>query len=213
MLWDRLSDALSAAVPPGSVLTDPGGLFVYESDGFTIAKARPAAVVFPTTPEQVVAVVKIIAASGAQIVPRGSGTGLAGGCVGFENGVIVSTTRLNRVLQIDLVNRFALVEAGVRNIQLSDAVSALPGGAGFHFAPDPSSQRASTVGGNAATNAGGIHTLKDFVSSNHVLGVEVVLPDGERVDLGARDGCFEAVLSISPACSVAAKGHWGSSRR
>ena len=102
----------------------------------------------------------------AQIVPRGSGTGLTGGCVAFDLGVIVSTVRMNRVLKIDLENRVAHVEAGVRNVALSDATSLLPGGGAYHFSPDPSSQRASSIGGNAATNAGGIHVLKDFASSD-----------------------------------------------
>src|SRR3954454_24117997 len=104
---------LTEILPPGGVLTDAAGLFVYECDGFTIARARPAAVVFPTSTEQVVAVVKALGDAGVQIVPRGSGTGLAGGCVAFENGVVVSTTRLNRVRAIDLDNRVAHVEAGV----------------------------------------------------------------------------------------------------
>src|SRR6476619_508152 len=147
LLLSRLADV----VTPGNVLSDPASLFVYESDGFTIAKARPAAVVFPTSTSQVVEVVKALAEEGIQIVPRGSGTGLAGGCVAFENGVIVATTRMNRVLDIDLSNRVAFVEAGVRNVQLSDTVLATPGGAAYHFAPDPSSQRASSVGGNAST--------------------------------------------------------------
>src|SRR5688500_9531884 len=112
----ELTDELSAVLPPGAVLTDPAGLFVYESDGFTVAKARPGAVVFPTTTDEVVAVVKLLAERDVQIVPRGSGTGLAGGCVAFENGVVVSTTRMNRILKIDLDNRVAHVEAGVRNV-------------------------------------------------------------------------------------------------
>jgi len=188
---DVLSE-LRAAVPEGALLTDPAGLFVYESDGFTIAKARPRAVVFPGNLEEVIRVVKILARHDVQIVPRGSGTGLAGGCVAFDNGVIVSTTRMNRILKIDVANRVAHVEAGVRNTQLSDAAAQLPGGAGYHFAPDPSSQRASTIGGNAATNAGGIHTLKDFVSSNHVLGLQMILADGSVVETGGRNGCYES---------------------
>src|SRR5688572_3150603 len=200
---------LRAALPDGALLTDPAGLFVYESDGFTIAKARPRAVVFPSTLDEVVAVVKILARHDVQIVPRGSGTGLAGGCVAFGEGVIVSTTRLNRILKIDLDNRVAHVEAGVRNTQLSDAAAQHPGGAGYHFAPDPSSQRASTIGGNAATNAGGIHTLKDFVSSNHVLGLEMVLPDGQVVKVGAQDGCYESPNFDLPGLICGSEGTLG----
>src|SRR3954451_24224695 len=97
---DDLATELQRILPPSGVLTDPAGLFVYESDGFTVAKARPFAVVFPTTTDQVVRIVKLLAERDIQIVPRGSGTGLAGGCVAFENGVVVSTTRLNRTLSI-----------------------------------------------------------------------------------------------------------------
>jgi glycolate oxidase len=204
-----LVDELSAILPPGGVLTDPAGLFVYESDGFTVAKARPFAVVFPTNTDQVVAIAKLLAARDVQIVPRGSGTGLAGGCVAFENGVVVSTTRMNRILKIDLDNRVAHVEAGVRNTQLSDAVSLLPNGSAWHFSPDPSSQRASTLGGNAATNAGGIHVLKDFVTSNHVLGMELVLADGTVVEIGARNGCYECNSFDLPGLVCGSEGTFG----
>ncbi len=204
-----LVDELSAVLPPGGVLTDPAGLFVYESDGFTVAKARPFAVVFPTNTEQVVAVVKLLAARDVQIVPRGSGTGLAGGCVAFENGVVVSTTRMNRILQIDLDNRVAHVEAGVRNTQLSDAVSLLPNGSAWHFSPDPSSQRASTLGGNAATNAGGIHVLKDFVTSNHVLGMEIVFADGTVAEIGGRNGSYESGHFDLPGLVCGSEGTFG----
>jgi glycolate oxidase len=183
---------LSSVLPPDSILSDADELVVYESDGFTIAKARPAAVVFPTSTDEVVQVVRVLGRHRVGIVPRGSGTGLAGGCVAFDNGVIVSTTRMNKILKIDLANRVAHVQAGVRNTQLSEAVAALPGGAGYHFAPDPSSQRASTIGGNAATNAGGIHTLKDFVSTNHVFGLEMVLADGKVLRTGGENGACES---------------------
>src|SRR4051812_16420665 len=187
---DVLHD-LKAALPPGALLTAPAGLFVYESDGFTIAKARPRAVAFPANLREVVKVVQLLGRHDVQIVPRGSGTGLAGGCVAFDNGVVVSTARMNRILKIDLDNRVAHVEAGVRNTSLSDAIAALPGGAAYHFAPDPSSQRASTIGGNAATNAGGIHTLKDFVTSNHILGIEMVLADGSILNCGGQNGSYQ----------------------
>src|SRR5206468_5070870 len=132
----------------------------YESDGVTIAHARPAAVVFVTTTEEVQRVIAALIKHDAQIVPRGTGTGLAGGCVAFDNGVVVSTVKMNKILTIDLENRVAHVQAGVRNTALSDAVALVPGGSAFHFSPDPSSQRASSIGRHHATNAGGIHVLK-----------------------------------------------------
>jgi len=194
---------------PDRVLTDPAELFVYESDGFTIAKARPAAVVFPTNVDEVADLMKILSRHGAQIVPRGSGTGLTGGCVAFENGVIVSTVRMNRIRNIDLENRVAHVEAGVLNTQLSDAVARKFGGGAYHFAPDPSSERASTIGGNAATNAGGIHTLKDFVTSNHVIGIEMVLPDGSSVQVGGENGCYESGPFDLPGLLCGSEGTLG----
>jgi glycolate oxidase len=193
---------------PGGVISDPQELFVYESDGFTIAKARPAAVVFPQSTEEVAQIVRLLAEHEVQIVPRGSGTGLCGGCVAFENGVVVATVRMNRILKIDLENRVALVEAGVRNTQLSDAVALVPGGSAYHFAPDPSSQRASSIGGNASTNAGGIHTLKDFVTSTHILGMEMVLPDGQVIEIGAGNGAYEAGIDL-PGLVCGSEGTFG----
>lgn len=209
MLNPTVISDLLMIVASADLVTDPAELFVYESDGFTIAKARPGAVVFPRNTEQVVGVVKCLARHGVQIVPRGTGTGLAGGCVAFENGVVVSTVRMNRVLKIDLANRVAHVEAGCRNLQLSDAVAREPGGAAFHFAPDPSSQRASSVGGNASTNAGGIHTLKDFVSSNHVLGIEMVLADGTVLEAGGKEGCYESGNFDLPGLICGHEGTFG----
>ncbi|HEY8665808.1 MAG TPA: FAD-linked oxidase C-terminal domain-containing protein [Tepidisphaeraceae bacterium] len=200
---------LDGIVTPERVLRDPAELFVYESDGFTIAKARPAAVVFPASTEETSAVVRVLGRHGVQIVPRGSGTGLAGGCVAFDNGVIVSTVRMRKIMAIDVDNRVAHVEAGVRNTELSDAVSLVPGGEAFHFAPDPSSQRASTIGGNAATNAGGIHTLKDFVSSNHVLGVELVLADGTVLEVGGQHGSYEEPPFDLPGLICGSEGTFG----
>jgi glycolate dehydrogenase FAD-linked subunit len=191
MAFTELIAELESLLSPAAVVSDESELLVYESDGFTIAKARPAAVVFPTTAAEVAEVMKLLGRHGAFLVPRGSGTGLAGGCVAFEKGVIVSTARMNRILRIDTENRVAHVQAGVRNTQLSEAVAATPGGGGLHFAPDPSSQRASTIGGNAATNAGGIHTLKDFVSANHVFGIEMVLADGSILQTGGENGACE----------------------
>ena len=205
----QLIARLRTVVHPESLLTDPAELFVYEFDALTIARATPAAIVFPLTTQQVSAVLKILAELNVLIVPRGSGTGLAGGCVAYENGVVVSTARMNRICKIDLENRAAHVEAGVRNVQLSEAVAMLPGGADYHFAPDPSSQRASSIGGNAATNAGGIHTLKDFVSSNHVLGLEMVLADGSIVEVGAKNGCYESGSFDLPGLICGSEGTLG----
>ncbi|MCR4411640.1 MAG: FAD-binding protein [Thermoguttaceae bacterium] len=163
-----------------NVLGAPSELVVYECDGFTIEKNRPDAVVFPRSTEQVSEVVKLCARYGASIVPRGAGTSLAGGCLPVGGGVVVMLTRMKRILTIDLRNRMAVVEAGVPNLELSRALA----GSGFHFAPDPSSQTASTIGGNVATNAGGPHTLKYGVTLNHVLGLEAVLADGSVLQIG-----------------------------
>lgn len=208
MSSDLITD-LRHHLRPDQILSDPAELFVYESDGFTVAKARPRAVVFPESTEQVVDIVKLLAERGVQIVPRGSGTGLTGGCVAYENGVIISTVRMNRIVKIDLPNRVAHVQAGVRNTALSDAVAQLPGGAAWHFSPDPSSQRASTLGGNAATNAGGIHVLKDFVTANHVLGIEMVLADGSVVTVGATDGSHEWPGYDLPGLICGSEGTFG----
>ena len=166
-------DELVAIVGHDSVLSQRDELVVYECDGFPIARGFPNAVVFPINTDQVVGCVKALSRHDLQIVPRGSGTGLAGGAVVYDEGVIIATTKMNRIESIDLKNRVAVVQAGVRNLALSEALA----GTGFHYSPDPSSQRASTIGGNCSTNAGGINTLKHGVTTNHILGVELVLPD------------------------------------
>jgi glycolate oxidase len=175
---------LRAPLGDGAVVGDPDELVVYECDGFTLSRAKPLAVVFPSSTEQVSAAVKICRKHEVAVMPRGSGTGLCGGIVAVVPGVQISTARMNRILQVDLRNRFALVEAGVPNLTLSNAVASSP----YHFAPDPSSQRAATIGGNAATNAGGLHTLKYGVTVNHVLGLEVVLGDGSVHTVGGPSG-------------------------
>jgi glycolate oxidase len=205
---DSLISDLQDLLPADRIMFDPAALLVYESDGFTIAKARPRAVIFADGTSQIVDIVHLLEKHDAQIVPRGSGTGLTGGCVAFDNGVIISTARMNRILNIDIANRVAEVEAGVRNTQLSDAVALVPGGAAYHFSPDPSSQRASTIGGNAATNAGGLHVLKDFVSSNHILGLEMVLPDGSVIEVGARNGAYEDGIDL-PGLICGSEGTFG----
>ncbi|HEY1687216.1 MAG TPA: FAD-linked oxidase C-terminal domain-containing protein [Tepidisphaeraceae bacterium] len=200
---------ISKFVPTERILTDPAELLVYEMDGFTIAKARPGAVIFALSTEEVVKIVRALNRQNVQIVPRGTGTGLTGGCVAFENGVVISTSKMNRVLAVDLPNRVAQVEAGVRNTQLTDALTQIPGGSEFHFSPDPSSQRASTIGGNAATNAGGIHVLKDFVTSNHILGLEMVLADGTVLNCGSHDGAYESGNFDLPGLICGCEGTFG----
>ncbi|MGQ9574380.1 MAG: FAD-binding oxidoreductase [Thermoguttaceae bacterium] len=163
-----------------NVLCVPADLAVYECDGYTIQKSRPDAVVFPRSTRQVAEVVKLCNQYGVPVVPRGAGTSLAGGCLPVGGGLVVMLTRMRRILQIDLRNRLALVEAGVLNLELTRQLA----GTGYHFAPDPSSQQAATIGGNVATNAGGPHTLKYGVTVNHVLGLEAVLGDGSIVQFG-----------------------------
>lgn len=158
----------------------PVDLMVYEYDGSVdgaVDTAIPAAVVLPTTTEQVVAIVKLACRAGLPVVARGAGTGLSGGAIAQSGGIIIALTRMDKVLKVDRLERTALVEPGVINLELSDLVRP----DGFFFAPDPSSQKACTVGGNVAENSGGPHCLKYGVTTNHILGLEVVLPDGEVI--------------------------------
>src|SRR5262245_392635 len=161
-----LFDRLRALLGPGGVITAPSELVVYECDGYTIEKNRPHAVVFPTTAEQVAAVVRLCNELDVPFVPRGAGTSLAGGCLPVGGGVMIALTRMRKVHEVNLRDRYAVVEPGVVNLQLTNLLKPH----GLHFAPDPSSQGASTVGGNSSTNAGGPHTLKYGVTANHVLG-------------------------------------------
>ena len=173
---------LESLLGKGAVLSDPEELLVYESDGLTLFQALADFVVFPTSVEQVSAVVRLANREGLPFVARGAGTGLSGGCLPAEGGLVISLMRMNRVLEVDYENQLAVVEPGLVNLHLSWAV----GPKGFYYAPDPSSQQACTIGGNIANNSGGPHTLKYGVTVNHVLGLEVVLPDGEVIWLGGR---------------------------
>lgn len=184
MVANALLEQLGRIVGDDRVVSDPIERMVYESDGFPIARAVPHAVVFPASTEQVSQCVRSIVAAGHSVVPRGSGTGLTGGCVGYDQGVVICTSRMTRIIDIDVAGRTACVEAGVLNQALSEAVARQGGGERLHFAPDPSRQRAATVAGNVATNAGGLHTLKYGVTARHVLGVEMVLADGSVVTTG-----------------------------
>jgi glycolate oxidase subunit GlcD len=173
-------DRLRAAIGARNVLTEPDELLVYEADALTVIKHLPAAVVLPKNAEEVSAVVKILAEEKIAFTPRGAGTGLTGGSIAFDGSVIIELARLNRILEIDFENRLAIVETGVINVHLSQATA--PGG--FHYAPDPSSQMACTIGGNVAQNSGGPHCLKYGMTTNHILALEVVLPTGEIINLG-----------------------------
>jgi glycolate oxidase subunit GlcD len=185
------SNALPASVVEGlrsivgaqNVLTARDELLVYETDALTLHKELPAAVVIPRCAEEVAAAVRVLAEAGVPFTPRGAGTGLSGGALSLNGAVIFELARLNRILKLDYENRLAVVEPGVINVQLSQATSVH----GFHYAPDPSSQMACTIGGNVAENSGGPHCLKYGMTTNHVLAVEVVLPNGETVTLGGVD--------------------------
>jgi glycolate oxidase len=174
---------LRRALSPDRVLSRREDLVVFEYDG-TIERGLPQVVVFPDSAEEVAAAVRIASLYGLPIVPRGAGTGLSGGAVAAEGGVLIVLTRMKRVLGVDVENQTALVEPGVVNLELSKAVAPH----GLYYAPDPSSQRACTIGGNVAENAGGPHCLAYGTTTNHVLGLELVLADGAIVWTGgARD--------------------------
>ncbi len=171
---------MAAVVGRDNVLTSAADMAVYECDGFTVAKNKPEVVVFPASTEQVVGVVRACNELGVPFLARGAGTSLAGGCVPVGGGVIIATARMKRILEVNVRDRFAVVEPGVVNVWLTNALKPH----GYHYAPDPSSQGACTIGGNVATNSGGPHTLKYGVTVNHILGVELVLPDGRVVTCG-----------------------------
>jgi glycolate oxidase len=175
-----LIDRLQNIVGPGNLLHSASDLVVYECDGYTIEKNKPDVVVFPTSTEQIVQIVKVCGELQVPFLPRGAGTSLAGGCLPVGGGVMLALTRMKRILEVNTRDRYAVVEPGVVNLWLTNHLKP----SGYHFAPDPSSQGACTIGGNVATNSGGPHTLKYGVTVNHVLGLELVLPDGQVVQTG-----------------------------
>ncbi len=156
----------------------------YAMDGLPTHRRVPDLVVLPGTREELIAIVRLLAALDVPFVPRGAGTGLSGGALADEGTVLIALTRLNRIVRIDRANRLAVVEPGVVNAKLSAATTPL----GLHYAPDPSSQTACTIGGNVAENAGGPHCLKYGVTANHILALEVLLADGSLVELGSPGG-------------------------
>ena len=166
------------------MLDRAGDLFAYESDGLTLLRGQASLVVFPTSTRAVADVIRACNEEGVPFVARGAGTGLSGGATPVEGCALIELSRMDRVLEIDPVNRTATVQPGVINSHLSELVAPL----GLLYAPDPSSQTACTIGGNIAENSGGPHTLKYGTTSPHVLALEVVLPDGSLAVLGRRDG-------------------------
>jgi glycolate oxidase len=177
-----LTDRVAALLGPRGYLDRPEDLTLYEYDG-GVEKHRPDLVVFPRTTEEVAAIAKIASEFQVPFTGRGAGTGLSGGAIPREGGVLVAFARMNRILEIDLANERAVVEPGVVNLDITLAAES----GGYFYAPDPSSQRACTLGGNVAENAGGPHTLAYGVTTNHVLGLELVLPDGTVVETGGKE--------------------------
>jgi glycolate oxidase len=175
-----LLPALARIVSPDRLLTRPGALAAYESDGLTAYRARPRAVVLAESADEIIAAVRACHAARVPFMARGSGTSLSGGAVPIEDGIVIALNRMNRILRFDPAARLAVVEPGVVNL----AVTALAAPHGLYYAPDPSSQSVCTIGGNVAFNSGGAHCFRHGMTSNHVLGMRVVLGDGTLATLG-----------------------------
>lgn len=174
--------ALREIIPAERLFVDGANLAAYESDGLTAYRERPRAVVVPETVEEVVAVVRWCAAQAVPFVARGSGTSLSGGSLPVKEGIVIALNRMNRIKEVDPVDRVAVVEPGVVNLDVSKASEEF----GLYYAPDPSSQTICTIGGNVAFNSGGAHCLKYGMTANHVLGIKAVLATGEVVEFGGR---------------------------
>ncbi len=182
MIHSQAVEKLRDIVGAKGVLAREQDLLLYEYDG-SIEKGRPECVAFPGSTDDVVRIVKVAGEFGLPLVGRGAGTGLSGGTIPTQGGVMIAFARMNRILEIDLENECAVVEPGVVNLDITLAVQ----GEGYYYAPDPSSQRACTIGGNVAENSGGPHTLLYGVTTNHTLGVEAVLPDGTVIMAGGKE--------------------------
>jgi glycolate oxidase len=182
MIPAEAKSKLEALLGLRGYLDRPEDLLLYEYDG-SVDKARPEMVVFPKSTEEVVAIARIARQHGIPLVGRGAGTGLSGGSIPRAGGLVVGFSRMNRILEIDLENERAVVQPGVVNLDLTVAVQ----NQGYFYAPDPSSQRACTIGGNVAENAGGPHTLAYGVTTNHVLGLQFVMPDGSVYETGGKE--------------------------
>ena len=174
--------ALSQIVPGEGVVSEPSDLVPFESDGLSAYRQAPIAVVLPDSTDQVSSILAWCQANGVKVVPRGAGTSLSGGALPLADSVVVGLSKFNRVLEVDYANRCAVVQPGVTNLAITGAVEA----EGFYYAPDPSSQIACTIGGNVAENSGGVHCLKYGLTTNNLLGCELVLMSGEIVRLGGK---------------------------
>src|SRR6266403_602996 len=179
---DEIAAALRQIVPGEGVILSAPERRAYESDGLTAYHQPPLVVVLPSTVAEVAAVLRYCKAEGVKVVPRGAGTSLSGGALPLADGVLLGLAKFNRILDIDYDNRCVVAQPGVTNLGISNAVEA----AGFYYAPDPSSQIACTIGGNVAENSGGVHCLKYGLTTNNILGLEMVLMDGEVIRLGGK---------------------------
>jgi glycolate oxidase len=203
MDYTSFQSNLSQIYPPDRLLTQPAQLAPYESDALTSFRSRPKAVVMPINQQEVIDTVRLCHRYGIPFVARGSGTSLSGGSLPVEEGIVIALNRLNCILRLDPDERVAVVEPGTVNLEVSRAAAPF----GLYYAPDPSSQPICTIGGNLAFNAGGAHCLKYGMTSNHVLGIKAVLPDGEVVHLGG-----DSLESVGPdlaALFVGSEGLFG----
>src|SRR5690349_24330669 len=179
---DRIVAALRALVPGEGVIASEREMRPYESDGLTAYRQLPMVVVLPETAAQVAAILRYCHDQGIKVVPRGAGTSLSGGALPLADGVVLGLSKFNRIREIDYENRVVVVEPGVTNLAVTNAVAH----AGFYYAPDPSSQIACTIGGNVAENSGGVHCLKYGMTTNNLLGCEIVLITGEVLRIGGK---------------------------
>src|SRR6266700_3076325 len=178
----RILDEFRTVVDGRGLISSSEELKTYECDGLTNFRVKPRAVLLPTCTEQVQAIIRICHRERIPFVARGSGTGLSGGALPVENGIVIGLARMNRILEVDLPNARLVGEPGVINLDVTGRVAP----AGYFYAPDPSSQSVCSIGGNVAENAGGAHCLKYGFTTTHVLALEIVLPDGTLVHLGSK---------------------------
>jgi len=202
----RVVAEFQSLVGAENVISGSAELLVYECDAYTLEKRPPQVVVLPRTTAEVAAVLKVCRRENLPIIPRGAGTSLSGTVLAVSGGVLIALTRMTRILSVDVRNRRALVEAGCVNAWITNAVKPH----GLYYAPDPSSQMACTIGGNIGTNSGGPHTLKYGVTTNHILGYELVLPDGEVLWLGTTPEGGDDVSGLDlRGAAIGAEGMFG----